>query len=67
MSSKLGKGKLGIAVIFKLLTGLKGDAVFILDEKNAFKLISMSHKTKDDEKKFGCPYRGGIISVKGNR
>ena len=64
MSNKLGKGKLGIAVIFKLLTGLKGDAVFILDEQNAFKLISMSHKTKNDERSPAVLTEVGLSALK---
>lgn len=64
MSNKFGKGKLGIAVIFKLLTGLKGDAVFILDEQNAFKLISMSHKTKNDEKSPAVLTEVGLSTLK---
>ncbi|MEK6563450.1 MAG: chemotaxis protein CheC [Candidatus Omnitrophota bacterium] len=64
MSNKLGKGKLGIAVIFKLLTGLKGDAVFILDEQNAFKLISMSHKTKNDERSPAVLTEVGLSTLK---
>ena len=64
MSNKLGKGKLGIAVIFKLLTGLKGDAVFILDEQNAFKLISMSHKSKNDEKSPAVLTEVGLSTLK---
>src|SRR3990167_5343690 len=64
MSNKLGKGKIGIAVIFKLLTGLKGNAVFILDEKNAFKLISMSQKTKNDEKSSAVLTEVGLSALK---
>lgn len=64
MSSKLGKGKLGIAVIFKLLTGLKGDAVFILDEKNAFKLISISHKARNNEKGPAVLTEVGLSTLK---
>ncbi|MDO8748458.1 MAG: chemotaxis protein CheC [Candidatus Omnitrophota bacterium] len=64
MSNKLGKGKLGIAVIFKLLTGLKGEAVFILDEKNAFKLISLSHKTKNEERRPDVLTEVGLSTLK---
>ena len=64
MSNKLGKGRIGIAVIFKLLTGLKGNAVFILDEKNAFKLISMSQKTKNDEKSSAVLTEVGLSALK---
>lgn len=64
MSKKLGKGKLGIAVIFRLLTGLKGDAVFLLDEQNAFKLISMSNKTKNDERSPAVLTEVGLSALK---
>lgn len=64
IANKLGKGKLGIAVIFKLLTGLKGEAVFILDEKNAFKLISLSQKTKNEERRPDVLTEVGLSTLK---
>lgn len=62
--NKLDKGNLGIAVIFKLLTGLKGEAVFILDEKNAFKLISLSQKTKSEERRVDVLTEVGLSTLK---
>ncbi|MCD6583993.1 MAG: chemotaxis protein CheC [Candidatus Omnitrophica bacterium] len=45
--------KLGIAVFFQLLVGLQGKVIFILDEKNAFRLIDLSYKIRDLKREPG--------------
>jgi len=45
--------KLGIAVFFQLLVGLQGKVIFILDEKNAFKLVDLSYKIRDLKREPG--------------
>lgn len=61
---RIEKCKSAIAIIFRLLTGLKGEAVFILDEKNAFKLISLSYKVKSEENKMEILTEVGISALK---
>lgn len=51
---KIDLAKMGIGIISRFPTGLKGEAVFILDEKNAFKLISLSYKIGEGDKNLAC-------------
>lgn len=61
---KMEKGKLEVAVIFRMLTGLKGEAVFMLDEKNAFKLIGLSYKVHSEDKRMEVLTEIGISALK---
>lgn len=64
MAGKLDLKKMGIAIVSNLPTGLKGDAIFLLDERNAFKFIDMSYKIKEEEKMSGALTEIGISSIK---
>ena len=61
---RVEKGKLEVAVIFRLVTGLKGEAVFMLDEKNAFKLIGLSYKIPQEDKRLEVLTEVGISALK---
>lgn len=61
---KIDVEKMGIAIISKLTVGLKGEAAFLLDEKNAFKLISLSCNIREEDKKSGVLTEVGISSIK---
>lgn len=61
---RVEKGKMEIAVVFRLLTGLKGEAVFMLDEKNAFKLIGLSYKIRVEDKMMEVLTEVGISALK---
>lgn len=56
--------KMGIAIISRLPVGLKGEAAFLLNEKNAFKFIDMSYKIREEDKKSGVFTEIGISSIK---
>jgi chemotaxis protein CheC len=56
--------RMGIAIISRLPVGLKGEAAFLLDEKNAFKFIDMSYKIREEDKKSGVLTEIGISSIK---
>ncbi len=64
MTEKVDLKRMGIAIVSNLPTGLKGDAIFLLDEKNAFKLIDMSYKIREEDKKSGAFTEIGISSIK---
>lgn len=64
MPEKIDLEKMGLAIVSNLPTGLKGDAIFLLDEKNAFKLIDMSYKIREEDKKSGAFTEIGISSIK---
>lgn len=64
MTGKIDLQRMGIAIVSCLPTGLKGDAIFLLDEKNAFKLIDMSYKIREEDKMSGTFTEIGISSIK---
>ena len=63
-SEKANEGKLGMAVIVRIVTGLKGEAVFMLEEKNAFKLVGLSCIINEEEKKSSVLTELGISTIK---
>lgn len=64
MPEKVDLKKMGIAIVSNLPTGLKGDAIFLLDERNAFKLVDISYKIREEDKKSGALTEIGISSIK---
>lgn len=52
-----------LAIISKIITGLKGQVCFILDDKNAFKLVDLSYRSEID-KKTGVLTEVGVSLVK---
>jgi len=44
--------KVGVAIFYKINVGIRGDVVFILDERNAFKLIDLSKIKKEEEREL---------------
>lgn len=64
VSKKINVEEMGIAVIARLTTGLKGQAVFMLEEKNAFKLIDLSSKIEEKDKKSEVLTEIGISTIK---
>lgn len=54
----------GIAIFAKILIGLQGQVVFILDEKNAFSLIDLSPATKAEGDKSGVITEMGLSFIK---
>jgi len=64
VSTTINIENIGISVISKLLTGLKGKVIFLLDEKNAFKLIDLSYKIRGEDKKAGVLTEMGVSLIK---
>ena len=62
--NKINVQEVGIAVISRILTGMKGEAVFLLDEKNAFKLIGLSCKIREEDKKPDALTEMGLSAIK---
>ena len=62
--SKLNVDKLGIAVISDLITGLNGKVLFLLDEKNAFKMVDISYNIRKEDKKTGTLTEIGLSLIK---
>lgn len=64
MQERIDLQKTGVAIISRLSTSIKGEAVFLLAEKDAFKLISLSCNIREDDKKSGIFTEIGISSIK---
>ncbi|MFH1338875.1 MAG: chemotaxis protein CheC [Candidatus Omnitrophota bacterium] len=62
--NKVSSSQIGIAVISSFVTGLKGRVVFLLDEKNAFKVVDMSYKIPAEEKQAGMLTEMGLSLIK---
>jgi len=62
--NKVSSSQIGIAVISSFVTGLKGRVVFLLDEKNAFKVVDMSYKIPAEEKQAGTLTEMGLSLIK---
>jgi len=56
--------KVGIAIFSKIVVGLRGEVIFLLDEKNAFKLLNLSCRVKDHEKQTGTFTEFGLSLIK---
>lgn len=61
---KINIEQMGIAVIARLTAGLKGQAVFMLEEKNAFKLVGLSYKIREEDKKSDVLTEIGVSTIK---
>lgn len=62
--TKIDTERIGIAVVSILLTGLKGKVVYLLNEKNAFKLVDLSYKLGEKDKKAGILTEMGMSLIK---
>lgn len=64
VSHKIDIDRMGIAVICRIATGIQGEAVFLLDEKNAFKMINISTKISVEDKKLSVMTEMGLSTIK---
>lgn len=64
LNQKISTEKLGIAVTSKIITGLRGKIIFLLDEKNAFKLNDIAYRVTGDEKNAGVLTEIGMSVIK---
>jgi len=64
LNEKINVDKIGIAVSSKLITGLRGKVIFLLDERNAFKLNDISYKVKKEDKNAGVLTEMGMSLIK---
>jgi chemotaxis protein CheC len=53
-----------ISVACNILSGIKGEIIFVLDEKSAFKLIDLCYRAHPDEKKGGLFTEMGLSLIK---
>ncbi|MFA6384203.1 MAG: chemotaxis protein CheC [Candidatus Omnitrophota bacterium] len=53
-----------VSVACNILSGLKGEIIFVLDEKSAFKLIDLCYRAHADEKKSGLFTEMGLSLIK---
>ncbi len=61
---KMNVENVGMAVISRMVTGLTGQAVFMMDERNAYKLIELSNNIRKEDKQSYVITEVGISSIK---
>jgi len=61
---KISNEQIVISVSSNILSGLKGEILFILDEKSAFKLIDMCYRTQIGDKKSSLFTEMGFSVIK---
>ena len=70
MITKVERGKtimldsIGVVIFSRILVGLKGEVVFLLNEENAFKLISITSNYKDTITRGVVPTEMGMSVLK---
>ncbi len=62
--SRISTNQIVVSVHSRILTSLKGNILFILDEKSAFHLVDTCYKNIGDEKKSGILTEMGISTLK---
>ena len=62
--NNLDPQQIGVAVLSSLITGLKGKIFFLLQEKNAFKLIDISCTITQEDKRPGALTDTGLSLIK---
>jgi len=62
--SKVPQEQLMICVFSNILTGLRGQVLFILNEKSAFKLIDMCYYSRSENTKNGLLTEMGLSTIK---
>jgi len=62
--NKINFDQIVVSVSSHILTGLKGNVLFVLDEKSAFKLIDMCYRINKEEKKEGLLTEMGMSLIK---
>lgn len=61
---KIETNQIVISVACNVLSGLKGQIVFVLDEKSAFKLIDLCYRAHAEEKRSGLFTELGLSVIK---
>ncbi|MDD5746262.1 MAG: chemotaxis protein CheC [Candidatus Omnitrophica bacterium] len=64
IQQKIAFEKIGVAVYSKIVTGLNGRVIFLLDEKNAFRLNELSYQVQSDSKASGVLTEMGMSVIK---
>jgi len=61
---RVSQAQIVIGVYGHILSGLKGNVLFILDEKSAFKLVDLCYKIEPEDKKSGVLTEMGLSVIK---
>lgn len=62
--NKLTTDQIVICVSCDILTGIKGNILFLMEERSAFKLIDLCYNIKEEEKKSGWQTEMGLSLIK---
>jgi len=61
---KLAKEQIVVCVFCRILTGIEGKILFLLDEKSTYKLVDMCYKITQEDKKSGIFTEMGLSLLK---
>ncbi|HOU36970.1 MAG TPA: hypothetical protein PK562_06860, partial [Candidatus Omnitrophota bacterium] len=53
VTNKIQADLIVLSVACNILSGIKGEIIFVLDEKSAFKLIDLCYRARPEDKKSG--------------
>lgn len=63
-AAKIQADQIVLSVACNILSGIKGEIIFVLDEKSAFKLIDLCYKARQEDKKSGLFTEMGLSLIK---
>ena len=64
ITQKISPQQIVISVTCNILSGIKGEIIFVLEEKSAFKLIDLCYRSHSDEKRSGMFTEMGLSLIK---
>lgn len=64
VTGKIPADQIVLSVACNILSGIKGEIIFVLDEKSAFKLIDLCYRARPEDKKSGLFTEMGLSLIK---
>ncbi len=64
ITQKISPQQIVISVACNILSGIKGEIIFVLEEKSAFKLIDLCYRAHADERRSGMFTEMGLSLIK---
>ncbi|HQJ14859.1 MAG TPA: chemotaxis protein CheC [Candidatus Omnitrophota bacterium] len=64
VTNKIQADLIVLSVACNILSGIKGEIIFVLDEKSAFKLIDLCYRARPEDKKSGLFTEMGLSLIK---
>lgn len=64
VTGRIQADQIVLSVACNILSGIKGEIIFVLDEKSAFKLIDLCYRARPEDKKSGLFTEMGLSLIK---